>query len=200
MTSKGLTGKIAEAALGRAGITVNKNLIPFDTRKPLDPSGIRMGTPALTTRGMKEDAIRQVAAWIVEVASARRRRQGRRARFAGEIREFARDYPVPADLAATTDLDAGKPRIVPRRARRVQRPRGATADRRCGASTYSALAVARSASRPALRRSVARSRAWWSVRYAATKICLAIRRTRHVARNRPAQSANARRVVGAPCG
>ncbi len=65
MTSKDLTGKIAEAALGRAGITVNKNLIPFDKRKPLDPSGIRMGTPALTTRGMREDAIRQVAAWIV---------------------------------------------------------------------------------------------------------------------------------------
>ena len=65
MTSKGLTGKIAEAALGRAGITVNKNLIPFDKRKPMDPSGIRMGTPALTTRGLREDAIRQVAAWIV---------------------------------------------------------------------------------------------------------------------------------------
>ena len=69
MTSKGLTGKIAEAALGRAGITVNKNLIPFDTRKPMDPSGIRMGTPALTTRGLREDAIRQVAAWIVTVLS-----------------------------------------------------------------------------------------------------------------------------------
>ncbi len=96
MTSKGLTGKIAEAALGRAGITVNKNLVPFDTRKPLDPSGIRMGTPALTTRGMKEDAIRQVAAWIIAVlaapddgALASRTREA--------IREFGRDYPVPAD-------------------------------------------------------------------------------------------------------
>ncbi|MBV8678135.1 MAG: serine hydroxymethyltransferase [Planctomycetaceae bacterium] len=96
MTSKGLTGKIAESALGRAGITVNKNLIPFDTRKPMDPSGIRMGTPALTTRGLREDAIRQVAAWIVavlshpdDVALAERVRN--------EIREFMRDYPVPAD-------------------------------------------------------------------------------------------------------
>ena len=98
MTSKGLTGKIAEAALGRAGITVNKNLIPFDTRKPMDPSGIRMGTPALTTRGLREDAIRQVAAWIItvlanpdDVVLAERVR--------GEIRDFVRDYPVPADIA-----------------------------------------------------------------------------------------------------
>ncbi|WP_154673658.1 serine hydroxymethyltransferase, partial [Singulisphaera acidiphila] len=70
MTSKGLTGKIGEAALGRAGITVNKNLIPFDKRKPMDPSGVRVGTPALTTRGMREDAIRQVAAWIITVLAA----------------------------------------------------------------------------------------------------------------------------------
>ncbi len=49
---------------------MNKNLIPFDPRKPLDPSGIRMGTPALTTRGLREDAMRQVAAWIVRVLAA----------------------------------------------------------------------------------------------------------------------------------
>jgi glycine hydroxymethyltransferase len=96
MTSKGLTGKIAEAALGRAGITVNKNLIPFDARKPLDPSGIRMGTPALTTRGMKEDAIGQVAAWIVRVLESPED-EALAGRVAGEIREFAKDYPVPAD-------------------------------------------------------------------------------------------------------
>jgi glycine hydroxymethyltransferase len=101
MTSKGLTGKIAEAALGRAGITVNKNLIPFDARKPLDPSGIRMGTPALTTRGMKEGAIGQVAAWVVRVLEAPED-EDLAGRVAGEIREFARDYPVPAD----TDLAA----------------------------------------------------------------------------------------------
>ncbi|WP_435006761.1 serine hydroxymethyltransferase [Tundrisphaera lichenicola] len=96
MGSKGLTGKIAEGALGRAGITVNKNLIPFDKRKPLDPSGIRMGTPALTTRGMKEDAIRQVAAWIVAILSAPDD-HALAARTREAIREFSRDYPVPAD-------------------------------------------------------------------------------------------------------
>jgi glycine hydroxymethyltransferase len=99
MTSRGLTGKIAEAALGRAGITVNKNLIPFDKRKPMDPSGIRMGTPALTTRGLREDAFRQVAAWIVStLADPDNETIAKRIR--GEIREFARDYPVPADAVA----------------------------------------------------------------------------------------------------
>lgn len=98
MTSKGLTGKIAETALGRAGITVNKNLVPFDQRKPMDPSGIRMGTAALTTRGLREDGMRQVAAWIITVLSAPS--DGPlAARTREAIREFARDYPVPADAA-----------------------------------------------------------------------------------------------------
>jgi glycine hydroxymethyltransferase len=97
---KGLPGKGAEAALGKAGITVNKNLIPFDTRKPLDPSGIRMGTPALTTRGLREDAIRQVGRWIVQVLNAPAD-AAVAARVAGEIHEFVKDYPVPADQFAT---------------------------------------------------------------------------------------------------
>jgi glycine hydroxymethyltransferase len=99
VNAKGLSGKIAEAALGRAGITVNKNLIPFDTRKPLDPSGIRIGTPALTTRGMREEAIRQVGRWIVAVLNEPDN-AALAERVRGEIREFVRDYPVPADAPA----------------------------------------------------------------------------------------------------
>ena len=69
--SKGMLGSEAEKALGDAGITVNKNAIPFDTNPPMKPSGIRIGTPALTTRGMKEDEMQLVGRWIAEALNGR---------------------------------------------------------------------------------------------------------------------------------
>jgi glycine hydroxymethyltransferase len=94
MTALGLSGKIGEEALDRAGITVNKNMIPFDQRKPLDPRGVRIGTAALTTRGMKQDEMKRVGGWILEVLKhCDDAKVGERIR--GEIAEFARGYPVP---------------------------------------------------------------------------------------------------------
>jgi glycine hydroxymethyltransferase len=94
VTAIGLTGKIAEEALDRAAITVNKNMIPYDQRKPLDPSGIRIGTAALTTRGMKEDEMRRVGGWILEVLRAPENASVTQ-RVREEIREFCKAYPVP---------------------------------------------------------------------------------------------------------
>ena len=68
--SKGLTGKVAEAALGKAGITVNKNAIPFDQNPPMVASGIRVGTPAITSRGMREPEMDAVAEYITRVLAS----------------------------------------------------------------------------------------------------------------------------------
>jgi glycine hydroxymethyltransferase len=98
VTSRGLTGKVAEKALDAAGITVNRNGIPFDTRPPLDPSGIRIGTPALTTRGMRETEMRQIAGWIGDVL-ANPADNAVRTRVHGQVVDLCRQFPAPADGA-----------------------------------------------------------------------------------------------------
>jgi len=92
---KGILGSEAELALGKAGITVNKNSIPWDTNPPLKPSGIRLGTPALTTRGMKEPEMRTIAAWIVS-ALDKRNDNPALARIRGEVAELANQFPLYA--------------------------------------------------------------------------------------------------------
>ena len=92
---KGILGSEAELALGKAGITVNKNTIPYDVNPPLKASGIRLGTPAMTTRGMKEPEMRQIATWI-EKALARRSDDAALERIRGEVAELANQFPLYA--------------------------------------------------------------------------------------------------------
>jgi glycine hydroxymethyltransferase len=95
VTPLGIGGKLAERALDRCGITVNKNMIPYDERKPVDPSGIRVGTPALTTRGMKTGQMRAIAKWILDALRAPEDEAGL-SRIRGEIKELCKQFPVPA--------------------------------------------------------------------------------------------------------
>jgi len=90
---KGILGSEAEKALGEAGITVNKNAIPYDTNPPMKPSGIRIGTPALTTRGMKEGEMRQIAKWIA-AALDHRSDEGRLQQIRGQVLEMANQFPL----------------------------------------------------------------------------------------------------------
>jgi len=102
--ARGLTGKAAEAALDQVGVTVNKNTIPFDTESPFVTSGIRIGTPAVTTRGMKEDAMREIAAIIDETlqAAVSGALDDVKERLRGRVQELCRTYPLypePAPVA-----------------------------------------------------------------------------------------------------
>lgn len=90
---KGILGSEAEHALGEAGITVNKNAIPYDTNPPMKPSGIRIGTPALTTRGMKEPEMRTIATWIAS-ALEHRNDAGKLAGIRGQVLELAGKFPL----------------------------------------------------------------------------------------------------------
>jgi glycine hydroxymethyltransferase len=94
MTPKGLGGKPYAQALERAGIVANYNAIPFDPRKPFDPSGVRLGTPAVTSRGMGAAEMEQIAAWMDEVAS-HVGDEARLARIAGEVKALCEKFPAP---------------------------------------------------------------------------------------------------------
>jgi glycine hydroxymethyltransferase len=94
VTPLGIGGKQAEHALDAAGITVNKNMIPYDQRKPMDPSGIRVGTPALTTRGMCEDEMRTIGGWMLDALRAVDDSKVH-SRIREQVRELGVNFPAP---------------------------------------------------------------------------------------------------------
>jgi glycine hydroxymethyltransferase len=102
--AKGMLGSEAEKALGEAGITVNKNAIPFDTNPPMKPSGIRIGTPALTTRGMKESEMRQIGRWIAE-ALLHRCDAGVVGKVRRQVVEMADRFPLYAERRAKAQAE-----------------------------------------------------------------------------------------------
>jgi glycine hydroxymethyltransferase len=101
--ASGILGSEAENALGLAGITVNKNAIPFDANPPLKPSGIRIGTPALTTRGMKEKEMVQTGAWIVDALHNYKDAQAL-ARIRKQVLELAEEFPLYPELRAAVEV------------------------------------------------------------------------------------------------
>jgi glycine hydroxymethyltransferase len=102
--SKGMFGSEAEKALGEAGITVNKNAIPFDVNPPMKPSGIRIGTPALTTRGMKEGEMRQIGHWIAEALNGRAD-ASLLERIRRKVLELAEAFPLYAERRARVQAE-----------------------------------------------------------------------------------------------
>jgi glycine hydroxymethyltransferase len=103
--AKGMLGSEAEKALGEAGITVNKNAIPFDTNPPMKPSGIRIGTPALTTRGMKEADMKTVGNWIAEALDHRTDAAALK-KIRRQVEELAEQFPLYPERRARTQVRA----------------------------------------------------------------------------------------------
>ncbi len=95
LTPQGIAGKPAAKALDRAGIELNYNTVPFDPRKPFDPSGVRLGTPAITTRGLREEHMAQIAAWMDEaITAAVKDDEPAIERIAGEVRDLLAAFPM----------------------------------------------------------------------------------------------------------
>jgi glycine hydroxymethyltransferase len=94
LTSKDVPGKIAAQALDRAGIVANYNSVPFDTRKPFDPSGVRIGTPAITSRGMGADEMKRLGNWMADVVEDVEN-EALLSRIAAEVRDMCDQFPAP---------------------------------------------------------------------------------------------------------
>lgn len=96
ITTKGLSGKQAQDVLDKANITLNKNMIPDDPRKPLDPSGIRLGTPAITTRGMKEEEMKLIVRWMDEIIT-NHQNEGKISEIKNMVIELTKKFPIYKD-------------------------------------------------------------------------------------------------------
>ena len=103
VTPLGIGGKTAEAALDHCGITVNMNMIPFDQRKPMDPSGIRIGSAALTTRGMGVDEMKTIGNWIYR-ALKHHDDAAVLEEIRGSVKELCSSFPVPANQMPVAEV------------------------------------------------------------------------------------------------
>jgi glycine hydroxymethyltransferase len=102
LTRQGIGGKPAAKALDRAGIETNYNTVPFDPRRPFDPSGLRIGTPAITTRGLREEHMPQIAAWMDEaITAAAKEDESVLERIAAEVRDLLAGFPMPGWVPAS---------------------------------------------------------------------------------------------------